>query len=169
VEILLPLGAQKRNPMNYSIEHIAIQTARKQPMDWAQYRGQYLLIVNVASACGYTPQYGQLQDLYTHFRDRLEIIGCPCNDFGAQEPGSETEILDFCKVNYGVDFTITEKVGILRDRHALYDWLCDGARNGVDHHEVAWNFHKFLINPDRRLVGSYASDIAPLDIAADIL
>lgn len=116
-------------------------------MDLKKFKGKKLLIVNVASQCGFTPQYDDLQKLYLAHKDKLVVLGVPCNDFGGEEPGTEAEILNFCTMNFGVTFPITQKVGVLRsDRHPLYDWLCLKVNNGVSDNEVGWNFHKFLID-----------------------
>ncbi|HRG65610.1 MAG TPA: glutathione peroxidase, partial [Saprospiraceae bacterium] len=89
----------------------------------SSYKGKKILIVNVASECGYTPQYERLQDLYETFYEKLVVIGCPSNDFGGQEPGTPAEIVTFCKKNYGVGFPLTEKLGITQNTHPLYQWL----------------------------------------------
>jgi glutathione peroxidase len=127
-----------------------------------QYRGKTVLVVNVASECGFTPQYRGLQKLWQDYRDRgLVILGVPSNDFGAQEPGSATEIQQFCELNYGVDFPLTEKVAVTgAGAHPLYKWfefkLGDDGR-------PRWNFHKYLIAPDGQVVGGFSSRVAPDD------
>jgi glutathione peroxidase len=145
-----------------SIYHIPIKTLNGLPLELSKFEGKNILIVNVASECGFTPQYGQLQELYDLYPEKLEIIGCPCNDFGGQEPGSSEEIAQFCSVNYGVTFPISQKISITSDPHPLYKWLTDKSLNGKNDHKVEWNFHKFLIGTQGELVGSYASGISPL-------
>ncbi|MBL0099906.1 MAG: glutathione peroxidase [Saprospiraceae bacterium] len=131
-------------------------------MDLNQFRNKKILIVNVASECGLTPQYAQLEELYQKHMDELVIIGCPCNDFGNQEPGDNAEVLDFCTKRYGVTFPLTEKLTILNDPHPLYQWLTKKEFNKVDDFNVKWNFHKFLIEGDGTFYKSLPSLTDPL-------
>ena len=130
-----------------------------------RYKGMKVMVVNTASECGYTPQYAQLQELYTTYKDKgFVILGFPSNDFGGQEPGTEKEIEQFCQKNYGVTFPLMGKVSTKgADQHAVYHWLTTMAQNGVMDTEVKWNFHKYLIDPDGRLVMSLQSGIEPAD------
>ena len=122
------------------------------------------MIVNVASECGFTPQYAQLQELYDQHRDRLVVIGCPCNDFGHQEPGSAADIQQFCSINFGVSFPLTEKLTIKNNPHPLFHYLCNKSENGSKKDvEVQWNFYKFLLNENGQLEKVYPSTIAPTD------
>lgn len=127
--------------------------------DLAQYRGNALLIVNVASRCGLTPQYAGLQQLSDRYADRgLVVIGVPCNQFGGQEPGSPEEIVEFCQANYGVTFPLTEKVDVNGpDRHPLYQQLTATADATGAAGDVQWNFEKFVVAPD----GSIAARLRP--------
>ena len=110
------------------------------------FKGKYLLIVNVASKCGFTSQYKQLQSLCEQYKDTLVIIGVPCNQFGKQEPGDAFEIQEFCQVNYGVSFLITEKIMVSgKNQHPLYNWLTEKKLNGFKNSTVRWNFQKYLI------------------------
>jgi glutathione peroxidase len=128
------------------------------------YRGKYLLLVNVASKCGYTPQYDALQELYEKNGDKLMVIGFPCNQFMGQEPGTEEEIVSFCKKNYGVTFPITEKIEVKGDgQHEIYQWLTSKSENGLGDFKVSWNFNKFLISPKGKLLGHFPSSVSPLD------
>ena len=133
--------------------------------DFDQLKGKRVLIVNTASRCGFTPQYADLEQLHKQFGDDdFVVLGFPCNQFGFQEPGSAGDIASFCEKNYGVSFQMMEKVDVKgSDAHPVYQWLCDKARNGVDDHKVAWNFHKFLIDEKGRLVASLRSGVGPLD------
>lgn len=129
---------------------------------FSQLKGKFALLVNVASECGFTPQYRQLQELHTHYADQVSVIGLPCNDFGGQEPGSPEEIRNFCDQRYQISFPLTEKVQIYQDPvHPLYQWLMQKARNGVADFPVTWNFTKFLIAPDGRWIGGYGSAVSP--------
>lgn len=131
-------------------------------LELSRFAGQALLVVNTASACGYTPQYAELETLWSRYRARgLVVLGVPSNDFGAQEPGSEAEIKQFCQTNYTVDFPLTQKQRVIGgDAHPFYQWVVDEIG------EVAapkWNFHKYLIGPDGSLAGLWPSDVSPLD------
>ena len=133
--------------------------------DFDQLKGKRVLIVNTASRCGFTPQYADLEQLHKQFGDDdFVVLGFPCNQFGFQEPGSAGDIASFCEMNYGVSFQMMEKVDVKgSDAHPVYQWLCDKALNGVEDHKVAWNFHKFLVDEEGRLVASLRSGVGPLD------
>lgn len=129
------------------------------PARLGQYRGSALLVVNVASKCGLTPQYAGLQVLWATYRDRgLVILGVPCNQFGGQEPGTAGEIGEFCQVNYGVTFPMTAKVEVNGPgRHPLYRELIG------DGDDIQWNFEKFLVAPDGEVVSRFAPGVTPDD------
>ncbi len=149
-----------------SIHSLHIDAIDGSKINFADFEGKKILIVNVASECGFTPQYQQLQELYETFKDKLAIIACPSNDFGGQEPGSHDEIQSFCTRNYGVTFPISAKIPVLgEDRHPLYQWLCTKQENGVMDAEVAWNFHKFLIDEKGILLNAFPSAVSPVDAA----
>lgn len=129
-----------------------------------QYEGKKMLIVNVASECGYTPQYAQLQELYEAFKDQLIILACPCNDFGGQEPGDQETIKQFCERSYGVQFPVTAKLNIKSQAvHPLYQWLTQKEQNGVMDVEIRWNFYKFLIDEKGHLINAFPSNTGPFD------
>jgi glutathione peroxidase len=136
----------------------------------SEYQGKALLIVNTASQCGFTPQYSGLEKLYGKLKARgLEILGFPCNQFGKQEPGSSTEIAEFCSVNYGVTFPIFEKIDVNgKDTHPLYRYLKREARGVLGSEPIKWNFTKFLVNREGEVVGRYGSTTKPEQIEADI-
>ncbi len=128
-----------------------------------QYKGKYVLCVNVASKCGYTPQYEKLQQLQETYAEKLVIIGFPCNQFLFQEPGNSTEIKEFCTKNYGVTFPLSEKVDVKgSDQHPIYQWLTIQKLNGVSNDEVKWNFHKYLVSPEGKWIKGYGSKVDPL-------
>lgn len=129
----------------------------------ADYRGQAILIVNTASECGYTPQLGGLQELYTTYRERgFAVLGFPCNDFGGQEPGSNEEIQTFCNSSFGVSFPLFDKVNILGDTpHPLYAALQTESGEGFEG-PVRWNFTKFLVDPDGHVVGRFEPSVTPM-------
>jgi glutathione peroxidase len=129
-----------------------------EPIDFARYKGKSLLIVNVASKCGYTPQYADLEKLHEQYGDKVVVLGFPANNFGGQEPGTNLEIAEFCQQNYGVKFQMFEKISVKGDdQHALYQWLKEKTGS-----EPTWNFCKFLVKPDGT-VKFYASKVKPLD------
>ena len=134
------------------------------------YKGKKVLIVNVASQCGYTPQYESLQKLYEEYKNYLDILAFPSNDFLNQEPGSNTEIEKFCKVNFGVKFDMFEKISVKRNKnsiHKIYDWLSDKDKNGWNDKNPTWNFCKYLIDENGFLVGFWGPSTDPL--SADII
>ncbi len=133
-------------------------------IDFASFAGKKILVVNVASACGYTPQYKQLEELYETFQDSLVVVGFPCNDFGNQESGTNEEIRSFCTLNFGVKFPLTTKISIVNTPvHPIYQWLTHKVENGVRDSTVKWNFHKYLLDEDGNLVASHPSATSPLD------
>lgn len=148
--------------MQRTIYDIHINDLLGNKLDLNQFRDGYWLIANTASECGYTPQLQQLQEL--HESDlNVQVLGCPCNDFGNQEPGSAETIRGFCSNQYGVRFPLSEKVGIVVDRHTLFEFLCDENQNGVLDFEVDWNFCKFLVDPGGHLLGAWSSSVSPID------
>lgn len=146
-----------------SIYSIEINTLEGQPMHLSEYKGKYLLFVNVASKCGFTPQYKGLERLYQTYKERLMVVGVPCNQFASQEPGSALEIQNFCERNYGVSFGITEKIKVKGpQQHPLYQWLTQRDLNGVQNSKVRWNFQKYLIGPTGQLIDFYYSVTSPM-------
>jgi len=143
---------------------LSAMTLDGKPYSFDQLKGKKVLIVNTASECGFTPQYSELQKLHEKYGgDEFVILGFPCNDFGKQEKGDSDEIGAFCQKNYGVSFQMMEKVSIKGDTHPVYKWLTETAQNGVNDHNIRWNFHKFTVSENGELVGSYRSAVSPLD------
>jgi len=136
----------------------------------ADYAGKVLLIVNTASACGFTPQYAGLEALYQRYRDRgLEVLGFPCNQFGAQEPGSADAIASFCEKNYGVSFPLFAKIDVNGDKaHSLFGHLKKSAPGVLGSEAIKWNFTKFLVNRDGEVIARYAPATTPEAIVKDI-
>ena len=141
-----------------------------QPVRLGDYRGQVLLIVNTASACGFTPQFAGLEELHKKYAARgLVLLGFPCNQFGKQDPGSNLEIGAFCQKNYGVDFTMMAKVDVNGDNAiALYQWLKKEAPGVLGSQSIKWNFTKFLIGRNGQVISRYAPNTKPQDLQADI-
>ena len=153
-------------PLKHSVHNISMKTLEGKTFSFKQFGGKKVLIVNVASACGLTPQYEKLQKLYEATKNKLVIVGVPCNDFAAQEPGSPTEIRNFCTVNYGVTFPITEKVNIKTEPiHPLYQLLTMKEKNHLVDSEVEWNFQKYLLNEQGILTNVFKPDVQPDDEA----
>jgi len=127
----------------------------------SDYRGKVLMIVNVASKCGYTPQYEGLQKIYDQYKDKgFEILAFPCNDFRGQEPGTNQEIKEFCSANYGVTFKLFDKIKVLGDEKLpLYEMLINS--DNIEKGDVKWNFEKFLVSKDGKVVARYRSKVKP--------
>jgi glutathione peroxidase len=141
-----------------SIYDFKINSLDGQVIDFTQYKGKALLIVNVASQCGYTPQYADLEKLHETYGNKLVVLGFPANNFGSQEPGTNLQIAEFCKKNYGVKFQMFEKISVKGDdQHALYKWLKE--KSGK---EPTWNFCKYLVKPDGS-VKFFDSKVKPMD------
>ncbi len=156
-------NAQSITPSS-SIYDISIKSLdEKTEIKLSDYKGKYIVIVNTASECGYTPQYKDLQDFYLKNKDKnIVVLGCPCNQFGGQEPGTATEIGAFCQKNYGVTFPLTEKIEVKgAGQHALYQWLTQKSKNGAGDFEVKWNFNKFIISPEGKLLNYFGSGTKP--------
>jgi len=127
-------------------------------IDFKSFKGKTLLIVNTASKCGYTPQYADLQKLHEQYGNKVTILGFPANNFGAQEPGSSTDIRTFCSENYGVGFMMFEKISVKgEDQHPLYSWLKEKSGS-----EPTWNFCKYIVKPDGT-VKFFPSKVKPMD------
>lgn len=145
-----------------SLYDIKINSLQNKPINLGDFKGKYILFVNVASKCGFTPQYKDLEKLHQDYKENLVVIGVPCNQFGAQEPGNATQIQEFCEVNYGVSFIITEKIDVKGiNQHPLYTWLTDKNYNGKKSSTVRWNFQKYLINKNGELIDYYYSITSP--------
>jgi glutathione peroxidase len=135
-----------------------------------EYKGKTMLIVNVASKCGFTPQYKGLEDLYEKFRDQgLVVLGFPCDQFGHQEPGDEEEIKNFCALNYDVQFPLFAKIDVNgNDAHPLYKYLKQEAKGVLGSEAIKWNFTKFLVGKDGKVVRRYAPTDTPKGIEKDV-
>jgi glutathione peroxidase len=158
LSVLLSTAALS-NAQTMSLHNFVVEDINGEEFDLSQFRGTKVLVVNTASECGLTPQYETLEELYKVYGgEDFIIIGFPANNFGAQEPGSNEEIKAFCQKNYGVSFPMMAKISVKGDdQHALYQWLTQKAKNGVEDAPVSWNFQKFMINED----GSYHGMVAP--------
>ncbi len=145
-----------------SIHSFTVRGIDGKDITMASFKGKKILVVNTASKCGYTPQYEALEKVYEQYKNKLVIIGFPCNQFGGQEPGSNEEILEFCKKNYGVTFPLADKVDVKgKNTAAIYQWLTQKSKNGVLDATISWNFNKFLLDEDGKMIAYYPSNIKP--------
>jgi glutathione peroxidase len=159
--------------MSVSLPSIYATTVRDREgksVEMDTYRGKVLLIVNVASRCGFTPQYAGLQKLYDRFKDRgFEILGFPCNQFGGQEPGSDAEIGQFCSLNYGVNFPVFSKVQVNgAEAIPLYQYLKKEARGLLGTEAIKWNFTKFLVDRNGKVIDRFAPTATPESLESSI-
>lgn len=148
-----------------SLYDIKIKSLQGKDINFKDFKDKYILFVNVASKCGFTPQYKGLEELYQNNKENLIVIGVPCNQFGKQEPGNASQIEEFCQVNYGVSFLITEKIDVKgNNQHELYDWLTNKKLNGKKNSSVKWNFQKYLVGKDGELIDYYFSITKPTSL-----
>lgn len=146
-----------------SLYDININTLGGIPIRLSQYKGKHILFVNVASECGFTTQYKELQALSDRYKEELVVIGLPCNQFGMQEPGDASEIQEFCELNFGVTFLLTEKIHVKGSKqHPLYKWLTSKDHNGRKSSSVKWNFQKYLVDEKGNLIDYYFSITKPM-------
>lgn len=135
-------------------------------INFADYKGKKILVVNTASECGFTPQYADLEKVYEEYKDKLVIVGFPANNFGGQEPGTNKEISTFCQKNYGVTFPMAAKVSVKGDDTApIFKYLTEKELNGVKNSDILWNFTKFLLDENGKLIDSFVSSTKPTDDA----
>jgi len=128
-----------------------------------EFSGKKILVVNVASYCGYTKQYKDLQKLQDSYADKLQVIAFPCNDFGSQEPGSDSQIAQFCESNFNIKFPVMSKINIRKKPiHPVYEWLTNSDLNGWNDSKPRWNFYKYLIDENGKLIKSFGSNTSPL-------
>ena len=148
---------------NKSIYDFKVEALNGGTIDFVDFKGKKILIVNTASKCGFTPQYKELEALYEKYKDQLVIIGFPANNFLFQEPGSNETIGEFCKKNYGVTFPMAAKISVKGKSIApIYQWLCSKAENGVMDAEIKWNFGKFLLDENGNLITYFPSKVTPM-------
>jgi len=145
-----------------SIHSFTVKSIDGKNLSLASFKGKKILIVNTASKCGYTPQYESLEKVYEQYKDKLVIIGFPCNQFGGQEAGTNEEIADFCKKNYGVSFPLADKIDVKGSNAApIYQWLTQKSKNGILDASISWNFNKFLIDENGKMMAYFPSNVKP--------
>ena len=147
-----------------TIYQFSVKSIEGSTLNFSDFKGKKILLVNTASACGLTPQYAQLQELYDNYKNQVVVVGIPANEFGAQEPGTNEEIKDFCSVRYGVSFPLAAKQVVVGEGQSdLFQWLTQKEKNGVQDAEIKWNFHKFVLDENGALVANFGSMTSPLD------
>lgn len=152
-----------------SIYDFKVKTIDGEEVSLKDFEGKVLLIVNTASKCGFTPQYKELEEIYKKIgNEKFEILGFPCNQFGNQEPGSSSDIKNFCEINYGVTFPIFEKIDVKGDSaHPLFKYLCE-EKKGIMGETIKWNFTKFLVDASGKVIDRFAPTTSPLKIEESI-
>lgn len=155
--------APANNAVPKSIYDFKVESLTGGTIDFSQFKGKKILIVNTASECGNTPQYAELEKIYNQYKGKLVIVGFPANDFGHQEPGSNQQIAEFCQKNYSVTFPMAAKITVKgADMAPIYQWLTQKKYNGYKDSEVGWNFQKYLIDEKGNLVGIFEAGMSPL-------
>ena len=156
--------------MNPTVYDFKARQIDGQDIDLSAFAGQVMLIVNTASQCGFTPQLAGLQDLHQRYGDKgLAVLGFPCNQFGGQDPGTDSDIASFCQRNYGVSFQMMSKIDVNGPAaHPLYQWLCAEAPGLLGSKAIKWNFTKFLVGKNGKVLKRYAPLDKPADLASDI-
>lgn len=147
-----------------SIYNLSVLLNNGEDISLSQFKGKKMLLVNTASDCGYTDQYTELQELYNENKDHLVVIGFPANNFKQQEKGTDEEIAQFCKLNYGVTFPLAKKSSVVSgpDQHPVFQWLSDKNKNGWTNKKPSWNFSKYLVNEEGILVNYFDPSISPV-------
>ena len=153
-----------------TIADFKVTTNTGEELDLAEKKGKVLLVVNTASKCGFTPQYDGLEEIFQKYKDQgFEVLGFPCNQFGGQEPGSNEDIAEFCRINHGVTFPLMEKVDVNGpDASPVFDWMKNEAKGLMGSTGIKWNFTKFLIDREGNVVKRFAPQDAPASIAKHI-
>lgn len=160
--ILFSSCTSQNTKRKMNLTDIKINTLQGKALNFSDFKGKKILFVNVASKCGFTPQYKGLQELYDKNKDKLVVIGVPCNQFGEQEAGTAEQIEEFCQVNYGVTFPITEKIEVKgKNQHLLYQYLTKKENNGKKSSSVKWNFQKYLVDEKGNLIDYWYSLTKP--------
>ena len=165
-----PAKIAKGKTMSVNVYEFSAKALDGKDINLSSYKGDVLLIVNTASQCGFTPQYKGLEELHNKYKERgLKVLGFPCNQFGNQEPGDSSQIASFCKKNYGVDFQMFEKIDVNgNNAHPLYKYLTAAAPGALGTEAIKWNFTKFLVDRQGKIVKRYAPSVEPSQIATDI-
>ncbi|MCS6968665.1 MAG: glutathione peroxidase [Cytophagales bacterium] len=159
-ETTQPVSSMQNKPSFYDFK---MRDINGNEVDFSRFKGKKVLLVNVASKCGYTPQYAELEELHRRYGDKVTVLGFPANNFGNQEPGTNAEIAEFCRKNYGVSFLMFEKISVKgEDMHPLYRWLSTKELNGWNNESPKWNFTKYLVNENGELIKMFGSSVKPM-------
>lgn len=162
LNFLFPSAPEPPADLPKTIYDFKVEGLTGDTIDFSEFKGKKILIVNTASKCGYTPQYESLETLYKKYKDKLVIVGFPANNFMSQEPGSDEEIASFCQKNYGVSFPMASKISVKGKSMApIYHWLTNEKYNGLKNSSVKWNFQKYLIDEEGKLVAVFAPGVKP--------
>jgi glutathione peroxidase len=166
-----PVSNSKNASPAKSLYDLSIELNNGTTLSFNSMKGKKILLVNTASSCGYTPQYAELQQLYEKNKDRLEVVAFPANDFKEQEKENDAVIASFCKINYGVSFPLAKKNQVIKggSQQAVFQWLTNKGLNGWNNAAPGWNFYKYLIDEEGKLVAVYPSQVSPLEIQIDRL
>lgn len=169
LRLLIPKGVKKRpnnlpaQKSNTSFYDFKLKGNNGKEIDFSTFKDKKVLLVNVASKCGYTPQYKELEQLYQQHKNDLVILGFPADNFAHQEPGSDTEIAQFCEINFGVTFPLMQKSSVKgKDQNPLYHWLSHKKENGWNNTPPTWNFCKYLVNEKGELINFFSPSVSPL-------
>ena len=159
------ISNEKKAKPTVSFHQLKVQQNDGKQLDFSEFKGKKVLLVNTASNCGYTGQFEELQQLHEMLQDKIAIVGFPANDFKEQEKGSDKQISEFCKLNYGVTFPLSKKSSVVKGekQHPIYQWLTDPKQNGWNKHQPDWNFSKYLIDEEGVLTNYYGPAVSPLD------
>ena len=161
-KVLQPPTTMTQDTVAHIFPNFVLKTLDGATLETSAYKGKKIILLNVASECGYTPQYADWQKFYEANKESAVVIGFPCNDFGGQEPGAPGEIQQFCQKNYGVSFPIAEKVSVTgENQSAVFQWLTSPALNGWNTEAPSWNFCKYLIDENGKLVRFFGSNVKP--------
>jgi glutathione peroxidase len=154
---------KKGSPLNFYSLQAKANNGEMVPFE--NFKGKKVLLVNLASQCGFTPQYNELEELHQLYKNQIVVLGFPSNDFGGQEPGTDEQIENFCKVNFGVTFPLFHKDHVAgNNKQPVYQWLSDPGKNGWNDKEPSWNFYKYLVDEDGNLDKIFSSSVSPLEI-----
>ena len=157
------LAFSRGDVMSSNIYDINFKNILGEEISFKEFSGKKILVVNVASYCGFTRQYKDLQKLQDSYSDKLQVIAFPCNDFGSQEPGNNSQIAQFCESNYDIKFPVMSKINIRKKPiHPIYEWLTNSDLNGWNDSKPRWNFYKYLIDENGNLIKSFGSNTSPL-------
>ena len=149
---------------NSSIHEFKVSSINGGTIDFSEFKGKKLLVVNTASDCEYTPQYKQLQELYANYQDKLVVVGFPSNNFGGQEPGSDKEIKNFCEYRYGVTFPLASKSDVIgKNMNEVFKWLTKQELTSGLNKIITWNFQKFLLDENGKLIAVYPPETDPIN------